>query len=64
MIRPAGSLPNGFSGVILGQRTILDSLECHVVPARVLRAQGTDIEDQWGEIRLLGRVIDEQYEPL
>jgi hypothetical protein len=62
-IRPAGSLPNGFSGIILGQRTILDSLEYHVVPARVLRARGEDIEGQWGDIRLLGCVIDGQYEP-
>ncbi|KAH0562870.1 hypothetical protein GP486_002520 [Trichoglossum hirsutum] len=60
-IRPANTMPNGFSGIILGQWTILDSLEYHVVPARILQARNEVAHGDWGEIRLLGCVVDGQY---
>jgi hypothetical protein len=63
-IRPASTMPNGFSGIILGQWTILDSLEYHVVPARILQARNGVAHGDWGEIRLLGCVVDEQYKAL
>jgi hypothetical protein len=63
-IRPTKSMPNGFSGIILGQWTILDSLEYHVVPARILQARNGVVNGNWGEIRLLGCVIGGQYRAL
>jgi hypothetical protein len=64
IVRPAGSLQNGFSGMILGQHSLLNSIEYHVVPAQVLRAKGVDAQGSWGEIRLLGHVFDEEYKSL
>lgn len=63
-VRSSESLPNGFSGMIAGQKTFLDCLEYHVVPASILRSKNIDTQDYWGEIRILGRVADDEYEAL
>lgn len=50
---PAGTLPNDFKGVLLGQYTFLDQLHYEMIPQKVLHAFGTPIaEDLWGTIRI------------
>ncbi|KAG5298012.1 hypothetical protein I7I48_07331 [Histoplasma ohiense] len=60
---PAGSLPNGFSGMILEQHSFLDLVEYHGVRVKVPASKGVDPQDSWGEIRL-GYVLNEEYRPL
>ncbi|OJD19811.1 hypothetical protein AJ78_00312 [Emergomyces pasteurianus Ep9510] len=45
IVRPAGSLPNDFSGMILGQHSLLQLIEYYVVPAKVLAAKGIDAQN-------------------
>lgn len=50
---PAGTLPNNFKGVLLGQYTFLDQLHYEMIPKKVLHAFGTPVvEDLWGIIRI------------
>ncbi|KAL0635975.1 uracil DNA glycosylase [Maublancomyces gigas] len=50
---PAGTLPNNFKGVLLGQYTFLDQLHYEMIPRKVLHAFGTPImEDLWGIIKI------------
>lgn len=55
---PAGSLPN------LGQHLLLDLVEYHGVRVKIPASKGVDPQDSWGEIRLLGYVLNEEYRPL
>ena len=65
IVRPSSRLPNNFSGVILGQHSLLNSLKYEITPARVLRAQGHTVEDHtWGDISIHGYVAAGQYTPL
>jgi hypothetical protein len=65
LVRPRHTLPNNFSGIILGQHSVLDSLDYHVIPKRTLTARGMTVEDGvWGDIRVLGHVTDGVYEGL
>ena len=64
IIRSSSSMPNNFSGIILGQHTILGCLEYHAIPAKIMRARGKNIEDKWGHIRLLGCIVGGEYCPL
>ncbi|KAK2800540.1 hypothetical protein FQN50_008085 [Emmonsiellopsis sp. PD_5] len=62
---PAGRLVNGLSGILLGQHSLIDSLDCKLTPARVLRAQGMSVTDgHWGRIELAGCIVDDQYKAL
>lgn len=58
---PAGSLPKGFSGMILGQHSLLDLVENQGVPVKVPASKGFDPQDSWGEIRLLGYLLNQEY---
>ena len=50
-ILPAGRLPNGLSGVLLGQRTFLDGLHYEAIPREVLLKMGGQCpEGVWGDI--------------
>jgi hypothetical protein len=62
---PAVRLPNGLSGVLLGQHTLIDSLDCKLTPARILRARGISVPNgHWGRIELTGCIVDGEYESL
>lgn len=50
---PAGTLPNNFSGVLLGQYTFLDQLHYEMIPEKLLHAYGAPVEENmWGIIQL------------
>jgi hypothetical protein len=62
VVRPQHTLPNNFSGIILGQHSLLDQIEYHVAPRKVLEARGIPVEsDVWGDVNL---VEDGQYKQL
>lgn len=56
MVRSVDSVPNGFSGIIAGQHSLLNTIEYRVVPCRVLEEKGIDANGYWGKIRLLSHV--------
>lgn len=64
VVRPSETLPNGFSGVILGEHGLLNLMDYHVVPRKVLQYKGVDIQGEWSQIRLLRHVVDDQYNGL
>lgn len=48
---PASHLPNGFVGIIFGQRTCINRLNIQLTPRSVIIAKGQEIPEQfWGEI--------------
>jgi hypothetical protein len=57
------NMPNQRSGIILGQHTLLESLQYRVVPRRVLQAQGRHVANgEWGDIIVDGYVdVDGRY---
>ena len=61
VVRPPEKLPNGFSGIILGQHAMLDTIEYHIVPRKIMESQGINIQDEWGQIRLLGHIAQGDY---
>ncbi len=60
---PVDSMPNRRSGIILGQNTLIDSIQYTSVPRRVLIARGEDVPDTvWGDIKVNGMVnVDGGY---
>ncbi|KAI9769951.1 MAG: uracil DNA glycosylase [Geoglossum simile] len=52
-VRPARSLPNGRSGVILGHNGFLNRIVWTSIPRIILKRRGEDIgSDMWGEIHI------------
>lgn len=49
VVRLSETLPNGFSGVILGEHGLLNLMDYHVVPRKVRQYKGVDIQDEWGD---------------
>ena len=54
VVRPADTMPNKFNGILLGQRSAIDSIVAEMVPRHFLKHLS---EDLWGEIRI-SRVYD------
>jgi hypothetical protein len=53
-VRPASSLPNGRSGVILGQSGFLNRMVWTSIPRIVLEMRGEDVgDDFWGDIQMI-----------
>jgi len=51
---PPSMVPNGRSGVILGQRCFMDHLDVRQVPRSILEARGQELkEDEWGDIKII-----------
>jgi hypothetical protein len=51
---PPSMVPNGRSGVILGQRGFMDRLDVRQVPRVILEARGQELkEDEWGDIKII-----------
>lgn len=50
---PHERMPNGFSGILLGQIGVKDSLEYRAIPRSIIEATGAVLEDNiWGELVL------------
>ncbi len=53
VVCPRSEMPNNHSGVVLGQRTLLERMMFTIKPKAILKAQGQDIaEGHWGDICL------------
>lgn len=65
VVCPYDTFSNFFSGLILGKRAMPDFMDYQVVSRKLLQAKGVDLrDDELGEIRLLGRVVDGEYQSL
>jgi hypothetical protein len=54
MITPPSIVPNGYSGVILGQRCFMDYMDFRQVPRSILDGRGEKLkEDEWGDIKII-----------
>jgi len=46
---PREKMPNGFSGVLLGQRGVIDCIDYRATPSRFLKSLGQEVpEGVWG----------------
>jgi hypothetical protein len=51
---PPSMVPNGCSGVILGQRCFMDHMDFRQVPRTILEGRGEELkEDEWGDIKII-----------
>ena len=51
---PPSMVPNGRSGVILGQKCFMDHMEFRQVPRTILEGRGEELkEDEWGDIKII-----------
>lgn len=60
---PVDSVPNQRSGIILGQNTVIDSIEYSSRPRKTLIARGEEVADSvWGDIVIDGYVnVDDDF---
>jgi hypothetical protein len=50
-VLPLERMPNRFSGILLGQKTLIDRLQCHLIPRQILIAKGEAVpEGRWGDV--------------
>ena len=50
-VLPLERMPNHFSGVLLGQKTFIDRMQCRLIPRDILRAKGEVVpEKSWGDV--------------
>ena len=48
---PLECMPNCFSGMILGQKTFIDRMQCRLIPREILMAKGEVVlEGLWGDM--------------
>jgi hypothetical protein len=51
---PPSAVPNGRSGIILGQKYFIDHMELKQVPRAILEVRGEELkEDEWGDIKII-----------
>jgi hypothetical protein len=51
---PPSMIPNGRSGVILGQRYFMDHMDFRQVPRTILEGRGEELkENEWGDIKII-----------
>jgi hypothetical protein len=51
LITPKRNIPNGYSGILLGQRQVIDAMVLRNIPRRILNATGEDVgKEFWGDI--------------
>jgi hypothetical protein len=51
---PPSMVPNGRSGVILGQKCFMDHMDFRQVPRAILEGRGQELkEDEWGDIKII-----------
>jgi hypothetical protein len=53
-IVPSSMVPNGRSGVILGQNCFMDRMDFRQIPRTILEGRGEKLkEDEWGDIKII-----------
>jgi hypothetical protein len=51
---PREQMPNGFSGVLLGQRGVIDCIDYRATPSKFLKSLGQEVlEGVWGDLVIL-----------
>ena len=51
---PRDQMPNGFSGVLLGQRGVIDCIDYRATPSKFLKSLGQEVpEGVWGDLVIL-----------
>ena len=51
---PPSAVPNGHSGIILGQKYFMDHMKFKQVPRAILEGRGEELkEDEWGDIKII-----------